>query len=92
MFGIDRKSALEIRVHRHLHSGRNNTQMLKHLIQRDLIVRAAQRPCETRARRVLSCHHLQHEQDPVFTVALRCQIAAAWRLLAKNRGVKRPSG
>jgi hypothetical protein len=51
VFGIDRKSALEIRVHRHLHSGRNDTQMLKHLIQRDLIVRAAQRPCETRARR-----------------------------------------
>ena len=43
---IDREAALEIRIHRHLHRGHDLMEVLERLIERDLIVRAAQRPGE----------------------------------------------
>ena len=63
---IDREPALEVGVHRDAHGGRDDPQMFEHLIERDVIVRASQRPGEPGARRRqgLESHLLQRPRAP----------------------------
>src|SRR5439155_9424420 len=50
MLRVDREPPLEIRVHRYVHGGRDDAQVVERLGERDPIVGATQRPRETGAR------------------------------------------
>jgi hypothetical protein len=63
---IDREPALEVCVCRHAHGGRDVPKMFERLIERDLIVRASQRPGEagTRRRQGLEADLFQRPRAP----------------------------